>query len=249
MERFNPPELRRLRALLRRQYGARGPFAEQVEAVVDQLAPTPGSRLAFLGRVHKELSLEHVGADLTSPGEFRRACERLTAELHGANAQPAPVARSLISWLLLLIGAGLSVSSVDFGEANLGRLAVLGPLCLMVCLPVILSPRGAPNPVAWAAAILSPILLAYLTNVHVTEVFLWGALTLQVGLLTGPLTFGMRRGVLRLIVGLELAVSALVVFSLSQGYDLQSAGVFSLFLVVLAVLSLVRLHHAGAYSA
>lgn len=248
MDRFNPPELRRLRALLRRQYGAQGSFAEQVEAVAAQLPPTPGSRLAFLGRVHTELALERLGDDVTSPEDFRQACEVLAGDLQGANDEPTPVARSLLSWLLLLGGVGLLVGGLDVSEANLGRLAVLGSLCVLLCLPVILSPGGGPNPVAWAVAIGSPLVTGYLTNIAVTPMFFGGVLLLQLGLLAGPLAFGMRRGVLSLIVGLELAVSALVVFSLGQGYELQSAGVFSVFLVVLAIFSLVRLYRAGAYS-
>ena len=248
MDRFNPPELRRLRALLRRRYDAQGSFAEQVEAVAGQLEPTPGSRLAFLGRVHRELGLERPGDDQTSPEDFRGACERLTADLGGEQDEPTPVARSLVSWLLLVGGVGLIALGLDLGEANLGRLAVLGPLCVMLALPVLLSPGGGPNPVAWAVALLAPIVTGYLTNLHVTPIFFGGALLVQLGLLAGPLVFGMRRGVLGLIVGLELATAALVVFSLTQGYDVQSAGVFSVLLVVLAVVSLVRLHHAGAYS-
>lgn len=190
MNRFNPPEPRRLRALLRRHYGARGSFAEQVEAVASQLPPTPGSRLAFLGRVHHELSLEQVGDNITSPGDFRQACEVLTGDLQGANARPAPVARNLLSWPLLLVGFGLLLGGLDVSEANLSRLAVLGPLCVVLCLPVILSPGGDPNPVAWAVATVSPIALGYLTNLHLTPAFLWGALLLQAGLLMGPSVSG-----------------------------------------------------------
>ncbi len=243
MNRFNPPELRRLRALLRRYYGARGSFAEQVEAVTSELPPTPGSRLAFLGRVHHELSLEQIGDNVTSPGDFRQACKVLTGDLQSANAQPTPVARNLLSWPLLLVGVGLLLGGLDVSEANLSRLAVLGPLCVMLCLPVILSPGGEPNPVAWAVATVSPIALGYLTNLHFTPAFLWGVLLLQVGLLVGPL-IGIRRPLLGLLVSLELAVSALVLFLLSQGYQPDSSGVVLVALVALAFVSLFRLHDA-----
>lgn len=248
MNRFNPPELRRLRALLRRYYGAQGSFAEQVEIVASQLPPTPGSRLAFLGRVHHELSLEQVGDNVTSPGDFRQACKVLTGDLQGALIQPTPVSRNLLSWLLLLIGVGLSLGGLDVSDANLSRLAVLGPLCVVLCLPVILSPGGEPNPVAWAVATVSPIALGYLANLHFTPAFLWGVLLLQVGLLVGPLGFGIRRPLLGLLVGLELAVLALYLFSLSQGYQPDSSGVVLVVLVALAFVSLFRLHNASAYN-
>lgn len=247
IDRFNPPELRRLRALLRRRYGARGAFAEQVEAVAGQLAPTPGSRLAFLGRVHRELSLERSGEDVLSPEAFREACGVLAADLEVENTRPAPIVRGLLSWLLLLSGVGTLLSGIDVAAADLGRLAVLGPLCVLACLPVILNPGGGFNPVAWAVAVASPFALGYLTNVHVTPTFLWGILLIQVGLLTGPLSV-IRRGVLGLIVGLELAVSALVIVAGSRGFDLQGAGLFSLMLVALAVFSLIRLYHSAAAS-
>lgn len=248
MNRFNPPELRRLRALLRRRYGAHGSFAEQVEAASPQLPPTPGSKLAFLGRVHQELVLEQAGDNVTSPGDFRQACEVLTGDLQGGNTQPEPVARNLLSWLLLLVGVGLSLGGLDVSEANLSRLAVLGPLCVVLYLPVILSPGGAPNPVAWAVAIVSPVALGYLTDLQLTPAFLWGVLLFQVGLLVGSLGSGLRRPLLGLLAGLELAISALLLFSLSRGYQSGSAGVVLVVLAMLATVSLFRLHDAGAYT-
>ena len=241
MTPFNPPELRRLRRLLRRQFGAKGTFAEQVEAVAPNLAPTPGSRLAFLERVHRELSLERSGEDAVSPEAFRQACEVLAADL-GSEAQPVPALRGFLSWLLLLVGVGALLSGLDVREADWGRLAVLGPLYVVVCLPVIFGFSKGLNPVAWAVALLGLTALGYLTNVHVTPAFLWGALLLQVGLLTGTLS-PLRRGVFKLVVGLELAVSALVFLAGSRGHDLQGAGVLALLLAALAAFSLIRLHH------
>jgi len=245
VDRFNPPELRRLRALLRRLYGAEGSFAEQVEAVAGQLEATPGSRLTFLGRVHHELSLEHVGDDQTSPEAFRGACDRFAAELGGEHASvSAP--RSVASWLIVMAGSVLLAAGLDFSGANYGLLAFLGPLCVLLLLPVMLGPSESFNPVVWGVAIVAPVVTGYLTYVQVTETFAGGALLLQLGLLAGPLAPGTRRGVLSLIAGLELAVAALVMFALGQGYDLQSAGGFSVLLVALAVFSLVRLQQTGA---
>ncbi len=204
--------------------------------------------MAFLGQVHHELVLEQVGDNVTSPGDFRQACEVLAGDLQGGHTQPAPVAQNLLSWLLLLVGVGLSPIGLDVSEANLSRLAVLGPLCLVLCLPVILSTGGDPNPVAWAVAIVSPVALGYLTDLQLTPAFLWGVLLFQIGLLVGPLGSGLRRPLLGLLTGLELTVSALVLFSLSQGYQLGSAGVVLVVLAMLATISLFRLHNAGAYT-
>ncbi len=244
MNRFNPPELRRLRVLLRRRYGAEGSFAEQVEAVAGQLEATPGSRLAFLGRVHRELSLEHLGDDQTSPEAFRGACARFAAELGGEHASvSAP--RSLGSWLFVIAGSVLVAAGLDFSGANMSLLAFLGPVCALLLLPVVLGP-GRFNPVVWGVAIVAPIVTGYLTDVQITETSAGGALLLQLGLLAGSLESGVRRGALSLIAGLELVIAALVVFALTQGYDLQSAGAFSVLLVALAVFSLVRLGQTGA---
>lgn len=110
----------------------------------------------------------------------------------------------------------------------------------------MLGPGGSFNPVVWGVALVAPVVTGYLTDVNVSETFAGGALLLQLGLLAGPLESGARRGVLSLIEGLELVVAALVMFALGQGYDLQSAGGFSVLLVALGVFSLVRLQQAGA---
>lgn len=246
MNRFNPPELRRLRALLRRTYGAEGSFAEQVEAVAGQLEATPRSRLTFLGHVHRELSLEHVGDEQTSPEAFRGACDRFAAELGGEHAS-ASTPRRVASWLFVVAGSVLVAAGLDFSGANMSLLAFLGPVCVLLLLPVLLGPESF-NPVVWGVAIVAPVVTGYVTDVGVTETFAGGALLLQLGLLVGSLESGARRGVLSLIAGLELAVAALVMFALGQGYDLQSAGGFSVLLVALAVFSLVRLQQMGADS-
>lgn len=227
---FNPPELRRLRAHLRRHYGARGSFREQVEVARTRLSPTSGGELVMLERTHHNLALERVGVG--SPGDFREACTQFTTEL-GAATEP-PVALRLISWALLLGGVGVMVSGVDAGSWNPSTsfLPLLFWGLAVGTFGPLFGSGGGLNLVVGSLCLVLPV--AFLgANASLDGAFWLGLLIVQLGLLCSPLRSGIRRSLLLGLVGLELLLMAL------YGYYLFSPDPYAFSVVVMAVLGLL----------